>query len=194
MSAINSVTSSDSITYATQLAEAAKLRRSLNSMGTAIENGDLTSAGSTLSGIMKAFPQYAGSPTDAAQPQDPINQGFQKITTAIANNQVAAAQTAWTQLKSDLKQAGVSDISDGKAATAKLLSDSKASLDQAVLSSFFGSNSDANSTLSALYGATGNSSSATDSASTAIQNWLTYEASGTPATSAATGDKLNATA
>ena len=194
MSAITSVTSSDNAAYATQLAQASKFRRSLNSLGSAIDNGDLTSAGSTLTGIMKAFPQYAASSGEASPSQDPINQGFQKITAAIANHQTEAAKTAWTQLKSDLKQAGVSDISDGKAATAKLLADNKASLNQAILDSFYSASTGSGSTFSALFGTTGSTSTATDSVSSAIGEWLTYKATGTTAASAAAGDTLDTTA
>ena len=144
---------------------------------------------------MKAFPQYAASSGAASQSQDPINQGFQKITAAISNHDTGAAQAAWTQLKSDLKQAGVSDLSDGKAATAKLLAENKASLNQAILDSFYHASLGAESTLSTLFGATGASSSSTNSVSSAIGEWLTYQATGTTATATtATGDKLDTTA
>ena len=94
MSAVSSISNSASVTYATQLAQTSALKRSLNSLGTAVQNGDLTSAGSILAAFIKANPQFASTASDGSQAQDPINQDFQALADAVSGNQVDAAKGA----------------------------------------------------------------------------------------------------
>src|SRR5579863_6949024 len=118
MSSLSSVSNSSAANYATQLAQSSALERSLYNLGSAIQGGDLTSAGSILTSIIQANPQYAtssSSPTSggSTQSQDPINQDFQNLATAISQNDLATAQSTWAQLKTDLATAGVTNISSG---------------------------------------------------------------------------------
>lgn len=190
MSAISNVTTSAGFSYATQLAQSSALERGLYNLGNAIQSGNLTSAGSVLKALMKANPQYASSSSDGAPSQDPVNQDFQAIANAISSNQTAAAQSAWTQLKSDLAKNGLTQITDGTADTAKLLAQNKASIDQTVLADLFGNSSQGSSPL-ALLGAT------TDPLSSLVSNWLTYKATGTSSAQPSTansGTTLNSVA
>jgi len=198
MSAVTSVASSSaSANYATQLAQTSALRRSLNSLGTAVQNGDLTSAGSILTGIIQANPEYANTATHGSQSQDPINQDFQTLADAVSNNQVGAAQNAWTQIKSDMAKDGVTDISDGTADTAQLLAQTKASISQQIVSAAFGTNSGGGLSAISLFGGSDASSSGAGLSSSLIGGWLTYQEGGNtlPAASAAsTGNNLNTVA
>src|SRR5579863_8537831 len=107
MSTLSSVTNSAGASYAAQLASSSSLERSLYNIGTAIQNGNLTSAGSILSSLMAANPQFAAAASsssgDSSQSQNPINQDFQNLTSAISSNQLDAAKSAWTQLQNDLQ-------------------------------------------------------------------------------------------
>ena len=196
MSAVASIsTSSASASYATQLAQTSALRRSLNNLGVAIQKGDLTSAGSILTAIIKANPQYATAASKVSQSQDPINLDFQTLADAISNHQVDAAKNAWTQIKSDLKQDGVTDISNGAAATAKLLAQTKASISQQIVSNAFGAGSGGPAAISFPGGGLALSGAASLS-STLIGNWLTYREGGStlPIVAASTGSNLNTAA
>jgi predicted transcriptional regulator YheO len=121
MSTVNGVSNSASFTYATQLAQTSALKRNLSNLGAAVQSGDLTSASSILAAFVKANPQYASTSTSGTQSQDPINQDFQALTDAIANNQPDAAKTAWTQITTDLTKNGITDLGNGADAMAKLL-------------------------------------------------------------------------
>ena len=196
MNAVSSVSSSAaSVSYATQLAQTSALRRSLNNLGVAVQNGDLTSAGSILTGIIKANPQYAitSSSSDAAQSQSPINQDFQTLADAISNNQVDAAQSAWTQIKTDLAQSGVKDISDGTTDTAELLAQNQASISQQIVSSAFGTSSSGGLSATSLLGLSDAASGTSSLSSALIGGWLTYQEGGNtvPTTAASTGTNLN---
>jgi len=175
MSALTGVSSSGGVAYATQLAQTSALSRSLNSLGAAVQAGDLTSAGSILSALMKANPQYASSSTGGTAAQDPINQDFQTLSQAVANNQVDAARSAWTQLSSDLASSGISTTDNGASATAELLAQNKESLDQAILADFFGSSSTPSS---ALPLATDKGMPTTADWNSVLSNWITYNANG----------------
>jgi hypothetical protein len=185
MSTTSSVSTSSSFSYAIQLAETSKLKRSLNGIGSAIEDGDLTSASSKFNALMKANPDYAkpSSSDDSGTTsgsKNSINDDFQAVAKALDAKDADAAKKAWAQLKSDLADSGVTDISDGKAATAKLLAQTKASINQAILSNAFGVSSSGSSSITSLIG-----TSSSDYVSSAISNWLTYEADGS--TSSDTG-------
>jgi len=198
MSAVTSVASSSaSVAYATQLAQTSTLRRSLNSLGTAVQDGNLTSAGSILTGIIQANPQYAATATDGSQSQDPINQDFQTLADAISDNQVDAAQTAWTQIKSDLANDGVTDISNGTADTAQLLAQTKASISQQIVSAAFGTSSGGGLSAISLLGGSDASSSGAGLSSSLIGSWLTYQEGGNTlpiTTAASTGNNLDTAA
>jgi hypothetical protein len=197
MSAVTGVSSSDSAAYATQLAQTSAIERSLYNLGNAVESGDLTSAGSILTAFMQANPQYASTSSDSSQSQDPINQDFQTLATAISNNQVGAAQSAWTQVKSDLANAGVTNLGNPAAATAQLLAQTKSSISQEILSDTFGSSSGSSLSVASLIGGTSGSDSTAGLSSSLIGNWLTYQEGGTtspPASSDSTGTNLDATA
>src|ERR1039458_5046235 len=69
MSTLSSISNSASATYATQLAQTSALKRSLNSLGIAVQNGDLTSAGSILAAFIKANPQFASTASEGPKPR-----------------------------------------------------------------------------------------------------------------------------
>jgi hypothetical protein len=197
MSAVSSVSSSASVSYATQLAQTSALRRSLNSLGNAVQTGDLTSAGSILTAIINANPQYASTASDGSTSQDPINQDFQTLANAISSDQVDAAQSAWTQVKSDLAQSGVTDLSDGTADTAQLLAQTKASIDQQIVSSAFGTSSAGGLSAASLIGASSGSTGSASLSSSIISSWLTYQEGGSTAslsTASTTGNNLDTSA
>ena len=197
MSQVTGVSSSAGVSYATQLAQTSALKRSLNNLGTAVQNGDLTTAGSILTAFMQANPQYASTSSDGSQSQDPINQDFQALADAISNNQVDTAQSAWTQIKSDLAQSGVTDLSDGPAATATLLAQAKASIDQQILSDAFGTSSGGDASLTSLLGGSSGSSDGVGLSSSLLSDWLTYKEGGSTSPAAAadsTGNNLDTTA
>ena len=198
MSAVTGISSSSaSVSYATQLAQTSALRRSLNNLGTAVQNGDLSSAGSILTAIIKANPQYATTASTGSQSQDPINQDFQTLASAISNNQLDAAQNAWTQIKKDMAQDGVTDISDGTAATAQLLAQTKASISQQIVSDAFGTGSSGGLSAISLLGGSDASSSGAGLSSSLIGSWLTYQEGGNTSpntTAASTGNNLDTAA
>jgi hypothetical protein len=191
MSGVNGISSSASVSYGTQLAQTSALRRSLNKLGAAVQDGDLTSAGSILSAIIKANPQYATGSGSGAQSQDPVNQDFQALADAISNNQADAAKSAWTQVKSDLAKSGVTDLSDGTAATAALLAKTKASISQQIVSDAFGVSSSGGISVTSLLGGTSDSSSTAGLSSSLIGSWLTYQAGGNASPLAAAGSTGN---
>ncbi len=166
--------------YATQIAQAAALKRGLYGIGKAIESGDLTGAGSKVDALIKANPQHATSSESSTTTSDPINNGFKAVSDAIANNDSAGAKAAWAQLKTDLGNSGIK-ISDGTADTAQLLAENRSSLNQSLLSAIFGGGSQS-SMLTTLLGS-GGASSSTDSVSSTISSWLTYQATGVSSSS-----------
>jgi len=190
MSTTSSVTSSSNASYATTLAETSQLRRSLYNLGSAIQSGNLGSASSILTAIIKAHPEYAttsSSNTSSTSTGSSINSDFTAVAAALDASDADAAKTAWTRLKSDLAEAGVTDITNGKADTAKLLAETKTSVDQAIISNMFDVGSSGDSSAATLIGASSSSSSDSDDAvSAAISNWLTYKATGK--TSSTTSD------
>jgi hypothetical protein len=169
--------SSSNADYALQLAQSSKLERSLFNFGTAIQNGNLSSARSILTALIKAYPEYAASPDDSAKARDPIDEDFQAVAEALDKDDAGAAKAAWAQLKSDLAKAGLSKITDGKAATAKLLAETKASINQAIIGNMFGFGSNKSSLAATLFGDS-SSSGSSDSVITALVNWLSYKADG----------------
>lgn len=194
MSAVNGISSSASVTYAMQLAQTSALKRNLNSLGTAVQSGDLASAGSILAAFVKANPQYTSTASTGSTSQDPINQDFQALADAITNNQTDAAKSAWTQIQSDLSKSGVTDLSDG---TAKLLAQTKASISQQILSDALGAGSGGDLSLASLLGRSTDSSSAVGLSSSLISDWLTYQAGGNTSPTAANtnaGTKLDTAA
>jgi len=194
MSALTGISSSGSVSYAMQLAQGSALKRSLNNLGNAVQNGDLSSANSILTGFMKANPQFASTSSAGSQSQAPINQDFQALADAISKNQVGTAQSAWTQVKSDLAKKGLTDISDGSAATATLLAQTKASIQQQIVSDAFGTSSDGSTSVASLIGGGSSSSSASGLSSSLISSWLTYKEGGATApavTTNSTGNNLD---
>ncbi len=177
MSTMTGISSSASFDYATQLAQTSSLKRSLNSLGTAVQKGDLTSADSVLTALVQANPQYAATAGDGSASQSPINQGFQALADAISSKQTDAAQSAWTQLKGSLAESGVTDISDGTAATEKLLADTQESISQHILSGISGTS---------LLGYSSNSGSVAGLTSSLFSNWLTYQSNGNVSSSGST--------
>jgi len=197
MSALNSISSSASVTYATQLAQTSALKRSLNSLGNAVQNGDSSSASSILTAFIQANPQYASTSSDGSQPQNPINQDFQALADAVSNDQVDEAKSAWTQIKSDLADSGVTDLSDGSAATATLLAQTQASISQQILSDAFSTSSAGAPSITSLLGGSSGLSSHAGLSSSLLSDWLTYKAGGSasPIPSAASaGSNLDAVA
>ncbi len=202
MSSLSSVSNSSAASYATQLAQSSALENSLYNLGSAIQGGNLTSAGSILTSIIQANPQYAtnsssSSSSGSTQSQSPINQDFQNLATAISQNDLATAQSTWAQLKTDLAGAGVTNISSGAQIAAQAIAQNQVSEDQTILSSLFGSSADSSSPLSVLLNQNDGSSGSTDPVAAAINNWLTYQADGNasvPAAADTTGSNLNTVA
>lgn len=194
MSTISSLSSSSGASYATALAQTSKLGRELNSLGAAVQKGDLTGASSALSTLLKDFPEYAPS-TDSTASQGTINQDLQTLSDALTNKQSDAAQTAWTQLKSDLASANIIDLNASVASPAQVIANSQLSEEQSLVSALFGTSSSDSSSISTLLGT--DNSSGTDSISSLVSNWMTYKVNGTataqPSVSAPT-NTLNATA
>ena len=169
----------------------APLGQALYNLGTAIQNGDLTSANSILSAIIKANPQYASTSSDGSPSQDPINQDFQALADAISNNQVDAAKGAWTQVGSDLSKNGVTNLSDGTAATAELLAQTNASIAQHIVSDTFGTSSASSLSVTSLLGGSDGSTSGPGLSSSLINDWLTYQAGGQASPTVATNSTGN---
>lgn len=155
MSAVSS-TSSSAVSYATQLASAATLRNSLNAIGAAVQNGDMTTANSLLTTFIQNNPQYA-STSSSSSSTDPITQDFQTLATAVSGGQVGAAQSAWASVKSDLANDGVN--LDTSAVTAQAIEQNKTTIDQDILGDLFGDSS---------------SSSGAGLSSSLLNNWVTY--------------------
>ena len=177
MNALNTLSSAASVTYATQLAQASSLKRSLNNLDEVIQSGDLTSAGSVLTAFVKANPQFAYSATDAPS-QSPINQDFQTLTDAIASDQVDPAKSAWAQIQSDLAKNGVTDLNSAAASTATILAQTNTAISQQILSNAFGSSSSGNLSISSLLGGSSVASGSAEAGGSWLNNWLTYKASG----------------
>jgi hypothetical protein len=197
MSAVNSVSSSASVDYAMQLAQTSALKRSLSNLGTAVQKGDLASASSILTAFVKANPQYASTSSGGSQSQDPINQHFQALADAISSNQGDTAKSAWTQIAGDLSKSGVTDLNNGAAATAKLLAQTKASMNQQILSDVFGTGSGDGSSLTSLLSGNSDSSSVVGVSSSLLSDWLTYKSGGNTSpipTGASAGGKLDSSA
>ena len=197
MSVLSGISSSAGVSYATELAQTSALKRNLNNLGTAVQNGDLTSAGSILSAFIKANPQFAITSSADSQAQDPINQDFQALADAITNNLADTAKSAWTQIKSDLATSGATDLSDGTAATAELLAQTQTSLAQQILSNAFGTSSGEGLSLTSLIGGNSGASGSVGSSSSIFRDWLIYQAGGNTspaAASASAGNRLNTTA
>jgi hypothetical protein len=201
MSSLSSVSNSANAGYATQLAQTSTFERSLYNLGTAVQNGDMTSAGSILTALIQANPQYASSSSStgsSTRSQDPLNQDFQNLANAISSNQPDAAKTAWAQLKTDLAKAGITNISSGADLAAQAVAQNKVSMEQTLLTSLFSGSSNGNSTLDTLLGGSSStSSSSTDPLTAALNNWLTYQADGsasTPANTDPTANGLNTVA
>ncbi len=197
MSTVSSVSSeSSAAAYAEQLAQTSQLQRSLYNLGNAVKSGNLTAAGTTLSAIMKANPQFVSSSSSSSSSSgssDPVNQDFASLSTAIGNNDTAGAQAAWQQLQTDLGNEGVT-VSDPGTSTAQLLANEQESLDESILSQTFGAGS-SDSTLESLIGAGGQSSTG-DALSSILSNWVTYQATGSASsvTPPASGADLDTTA
>jgi hypothetical protein len=206
MSSLSSVSNSANASYATQLAQTSAFERSLYNLGSAVQSGNMTSAGSILTALIAANPQYATSSStsgtsassSSTQSQDPLNQDFQNLASAISSNQPDAAKTAWNQLKSDLAKAGITNISSGTDLAAQSVAQNKVSMEQSLLSTLFSGNSSSDSSSSSLVSLLGGSSdsssstsSSTDSVNAALSNWLTYQANGTAAVPANTDPTAN---
>ena len=181
MNTLSSVSSSTGANYATQLAQTSSLEASLFNLGNAVESGNLTSAGTILTAVMAANPQYVTSSSGtSSQSQDPINQDFQNLANAISSSDSYAARSAWTQLKNDLANEGISTNNSPADLAAQAVAEGEASMQQTLLSSLFGGSSNSSSQVTTLLGA---NSSSSDAVSNLVSNWLTYRANGDVATS-----------
>jgi len=162
------------------LAQSSALSRNLYNLGAAVQNGNLSSAGSILTALMKANPQYASAGTSSSSSNsDPINQDFQNLAEAISSNQPGAALTAWGRLKNDLAKQGFTNISSAHELAAKAVAENKATLEQNLRASLVGGTSSDNSPASTLLGGVGDTASSTTAVDNLVSNWLTYKASGT---------------
>lgn len=180
MSTLNGVSNATGSSYAKQLAQSSALSRNLYNLGAAVQNGNLSSAGSILTALMKANPQYASAGTSSSSSNsDPINQDFQNLAEAISSNQPGAALTAWGRLKNDLAKQGFTNISSAHELAAKAVAENKASMEQNLRASLIGGASSDSSSVSTLLGGVGDTASSTTAVDNLVSNWLTYKASGT---------------
>lgn len=175
MSTVNPLSSSASMAYATSLADSAKLKRSLFTIGSAIEKGDIATAESKLTSLLQDYPQYATTGDTAANP-DSINAHFQTVSQAISQKDTEAAKTAWNTVKNDLSKSGIT-LSETGVDAAKLIAENRASVDRSILDAMFGGSSES-SLVSTLLGKS-SSDSAADSVSSLVSKWVTYKATGT---------------
>jgi hypothetical protein len=190
MGSLSSVSSSSGLSYATQLAQTSSLERSLYTLGSAVESGNLTSAGSILTALIQANPQYATSSASGSSTgsQSPINQDFENLASGISSGDTDTAKSAWAQLKSDLAKAGVTGISSGTDIEAQTLAENKVSMEQSLLTTLFGGGSGSGTSLATLLGGSSGASTGAESVAGAVSNWLTYQDDGTvsaPSTSPA---------
>ena len=196
-SATSSISSSTAVGYATQLAQISAVKRTMSNLGKAIEKGELVPASTILAAFFKANSQYVSTSPADTQSQDPLNQDFQDLAAAISDNQVAAAQSAWTQAKSDLANDGVTNLDNGAADTARLLAQNKASVNAQIISDSLGTSPGGEPTIAALLGGGGNSGSQIGLSSSLLETWLTYQPSGTTkpaAANSASGNRLDTAA
>lgn len=202
MNAAAGISSSTGLNYAMDLAKNSALKRSLHRLGMAVENGHLPSARAVLTALIQANPEYNTTPTKpGATPPNQTDQDFKALTEAIANNDTGKAKSAWTLVKADLAKNGITRLSDGMAATAKLLAESKASVSQQILSATFVGGSTGVASGLALLGR-GNESNDHSTLETGLGGsllsaWLTLKTSGNsmpPATPDSTGKKLDTAA
>jgi hypothetical protein len=165
MSAVSSSTSSSAVAYAMQLASAATLRNSLNAIGAAVQNGDMTTANSLITTFIQNNPEYS-STSGSSSSTDPVSQDFQTLAAAVSGGQVSAAQSAWASVKSDLAKDGVN--LNTSAVTAQAIEQNKTTIDQDILGDLFGDSS---------------SSGSVGLSSSLLNDWVTYDqaANTTPA-------------
>jgi hypothetical protein len=161
--------------YASSLAESAKLKRSLFNIGSAIDKGDLATAESKLTSLLKDYPQYATAGDTAANP-DSINAHFQAVSQAISQKDIGAAKTAWNTVKNDLAKSGIT-LSDSGTEAAKIMAENKAAADRSILDAMFGGSSE-KSLVSTLLGGSA-SSDTSNSLSSLVSKWVTYKSTGT---------------
>ncbi len=194
--ATGAISSSSSVGYATQPAQTSALRRSLTSLSVAIQNGELAPASSILVAFFKANPQYTATADDGSQSQDPLAQAFQALATAISNNQVDAAQTAWTQVKGHLARDGVTSLGDGTTSTSEVPVQTEASNGEQIVSNPFDVNSGSDAAITAPLDGGDSSDHQSGVSGSLIGNWLTYQQGGTaaPATTISSGGELLDTA
>jgi len=202
MNTVSGISSSTGRDYAMDLAKNSALKRSLHRLGTAVENGNLPFARAALTSLIQANPEYNTAPREtAATPPNQTDQDFKALTEAISNNDARKAKGAWTFVKADLAKSGIASLSDGTAATAKLLAESKASVSQQILSATFAPSSTGAASGLALLGGgnetVGNSTKQTGLGGSLLSAWLTLKTSGNstpPATPDRTGKKLDTAA
>jgi hypothetical protein len=183
MYAAMGISNSSGLDYAMDLARNSSLKRSLYHLSTAIENGDLPFARSVLTALIKANPEYSTStPGEGSQPPDQTDQDFKALTDAISDNDIAKVRSAWTVVKADLARNGIASLSDGTAATAKLLAESKASVSLQILSATFGKSSTDVPSGMLVFGERAHSESSKESGlgSSLLNAWFTYKAGGNP--------------
>jgi hypothetical protein len=88
------------------------------------------------------------------------------------------AASTWTQFQSDLADSGVTNLSDGPAATAKLLTQTQASITQQILGDAFGTSSAGDTSITSLLRGSSGSISSAGLSSSLLSDWLTYKADG----------------
>jgi hypothetical protein len=190
--AITPISGSSAVSYAMQLAQTSAVDRSLSNLGIAIQRGELVPASSILTAFFKANPQYTSTASDDSQSQDSLSQHFLALATAISNNQVDAAQTAWTQVESDLANNGVTNPGDGTASTSAVPAQTNDSTNEQFVRGMLGISSGGGASIAAFLG--GSSSSQTGLSSSLIGNRLIYQQSGItgpPETVSSAGNLLN---
>jgi hypothetical protein len=189
-SLLSSGSSSSTTSTALATAQAALRKRYLKQMGDAIESGDLSSAKSALKSAIKAFGGSTSSTTSKSDSSSKdsdsgsaINKDFDAISTALDSNDTAAAKSGWTQLKTDLSDAGLTNLDD----SSTMMAQAMASLNE----------QNQTSLIKALFGDNSSDTSSSSDISSILSNWMTYKENGIAAKAQATknsGTTLNTSA
>ena len=188
------ISSLSGVGSASQPEQPSGLKRSLHNLGIAIQKGELAPASSILVAFFKANPQFTSPSSDDSQSPDPLTQDFQALAAAVSNNQVGAAQSVWTQIKSDLASNGVTNLGDGTTSMAEVMGQIKVSPNTPIASDTIGANSGSNASTNAAGGENAGSSNQPGLSSSLIGNGITYQRSGANAAAATTsiaGNLLN---
>lgn len=198
ISAISSSVISGAVTpsYALSLAKTALLQKDLSSLGTDINNSDISQASSDFRTLVQDNPQYninsassavstvntaaadavvSGDNVTGGNPSGSnINTDFQAIAQAIDNNSSTDAKTALAQLQTDLATEGLSitSLSNSQQIAVAAAAILQQATEQTLFGALFSGSSTTGASLNALIGA--DTTSSASQFSNVITDWLTY--------------------